>query len=45
MKIQRPQNYNKQNFKGFSDLVMGNIFLNKALFDLTSSDIPCLILI
>lgn len=44
MKIQRPQNYNKQNFKGFSDLVMGNIFLNKALFDLTSSDIPWVIM-
>lgn len=44
MKIKKQQNYNKQNFKGFSDLVMGNIFLNKALFDLTSSDIPWVIM-
>lgn len=32
------------NFNGFTDLVMGNIFLNKALFDLTSSDIPWVIM-
>jgi len=41
---QQPYNYKPQNhnpkFRGFTEMVMGNIFLNKALFDLTSSDIP-----
>lgn len=50
MKIEKQYAYNKlpsqktnkiQGFTGgFTELVMGNIFLNKALFDLTSSDIP-----
>lgn len=34
----------KPQFRGFTDLVMGNIFLNKALFDLTSSDIPWVVM-
>lgn len=39
------QNSNKIEFGGgFTDLVMGNIFLNKALFDLTSSDIPWVVM-
>jgi len=29
---------------GFTEMVMGNIFLNKALFDLTSSDIPWVVM-
>lgn len=48
MRIQNQSNYilpqKKQHFKGFTDMVMGNIFLNKALFDLTSSDIPWVIM-
>lgn len=43
MRIERQQTYNYNNkpgFRGFTEMVMGNIFLNKALFDLTSSDIP-----
>ena len=28
------------NFKGFTEVMMDNVFLNKALFDLTGSDIP-----
>lgn len=31
-------------FRGFSDLMMENIFLNKALFDLTGSDIPWVVM-
>lgn len=37
------QNYNPK-FRGFTEMVMGNIFLNKALFDLTSSDIPWVVM-
>lgn len=49
MRIEKQQTYNniqKHNpkFQGFTDMVMGNIFLNKALFDLTSSDIPWVIM-
>lgn len=45
MRIEKQQNYNiTPKFKGFTDLVMGNIFLNKALFDLTSSDIPWVVM-
>lgn len=45
MRIEKQQNYNsKPHFQGFTDLVMNNIFLNKALFDLTSSDIPWVIM-
>lgn len=45
MRIEKQQNYNNQHhFRGFTDLVMNNIFLNKALFDLTSSDIPWVIM-
>lgn len=45
MKIEKQQAYNKRpQFSGFTDLVMENIFLNKALFDLTSSDIPWVIM-
>lgn len=43
MRIEKQQTYNYNNkpkFHGFTEMVMGNIFLNKALFDLTSSDIP-----
>lgn len=37
---------NQQNpkFRGFSDLMMDNVFLNKTLFDLTGSDIPWVIM-
>lgn len=31
-------------FKGFTEMVMNNVFLNKALFDLTSSDIPWVVM-
>lgn len=41
---QNSNNYNQPKFKGFTEMVMGNIFLNKALFDLTSSDIPWVIM-
>lgn len=45
MRIEKQQNYNKHpQFRGFTELVMGNIFLNKALFDLTSSDIPWVVM-
>lgn len=45
MRIENQQTYNKNlQFKGFTELVMENIFLNKALFDLTSSDIPWVIM-
>lgn len=45
MRIEKQQTYNKNlKFKGFTELVMENIFLNKALFDLTSSDIPWVIM-
>lgn len=43
------QKYNHKTSKpvfkgGFTELVMNNIFLNKALFDLTSSDIPWVVM-
>lgn len=41
---QNLNNYNQPAFKGLTEMVMGNIFLNKALFDLTSSDIPWVIM-
>lgn len=45
MRIQKSENYNNTpKFCGFTEMVMGNIFLNKALFDLTSSDIPWVIM-
>lgn len=54
MRIEKQITYNNINqnnnpkfsgqFVGFSDMVMGNIFLNKALFDLTSSDIPWVVM-
>lgn len=45
MRIQKSENYNNTpKFRGFTEMVMGNIFLNKALFDLTSSDIPWVIM-
>lgn len=49
MKIEQYQQYkNTPKFRGlatnFSESVMGNIFLNKALFDLTSSDIPWVVM-
>lgn len=45
MRIESQQSFNKNiRFRGFTDLVMGNIFLNKALFDLTSSDIPWVVM-
>lgn len=45
MRIQKSENYyNTPKFCGFTEMVMGNIFLNKALFDLTSSDIPWVIM-
>lgn len=45
MKIQSRQTYNQQpQFKGFTDLMMTNVFLNKALFDLTASDIPWVVM-
>lgn len=45
MRIEKSQSYNKTpNFRGFTEMVMGNIFLNKALFDLTSSDIPWVVM-
>lgn len=44
----QPSTYkNKQppkNFRGLSELVMDNVFLNKALFDLTGSDIPWVVM-
>lgn len=41
MRIERQKPYSKSpQFRGFTEMVMGNIFLNKAMFDLTSSDIP-----
>jgi len=45
MRIEKQQTYNKSpQFRGFTEMVMGNIFLNKALFDLTSSDIPWVVM-
>lgn len=45
MRIEKQQNYsNSTKFRGFTEMVMGNIFLNKALFDLTSSDIPWVVM-
>lgn len=37
---------NQQNpeFRGFSELMMDNVFLNKTLFDLTGSDIPWVVM-
>jgi len=36
--------HNHPQFKGFTDLMMTNVFLNKALFDLTGSDIPWVVM-
>lgn len=49
MRIEKQQQYNTINnkqpqFRGITESVMGNIFLNKALFDLTSSDIPWVVM-
>lgn len=48
MKVQKQQTYNNYNkkpsFKGFTDLMMSNVFLNKAMFDLTGSDIPWVVM-
>lgn len=45
MRIEKQQSYsNRPHFKGFTELVMNNVYLNKALFDLTSSDIPWVIM-
>lgn len=44
MKIEKQQTFKQTQFKGITESVMGNIFLNKALFDLTSSDIPWVIM-
>lgn len=45
MRIETQQPYSKHpQFRGFTEMVMGNIFLNKALFDLTSSDIPWVVM-
>lgn len=48
MKIEKQQicsiKSNKPSFGGFTEMVMGNVFLNKALFDLTSSDIPWVVM-
>lgn len=45
MRIEKQQTYSKRpQFRGFTELVMGNVFLNKALFDLTSSDIPWVVM-
>lgn len=45
MRIEKQERYtNTPKFRGFTELVMGNIFLNKALFDLTSSDIPWVVM-
>lgn len=51
MKIEKQQTFNniqqsKHNphFKGFTDLMMSNVFLNKTLFDLTSADIPWVVM-
>lgn len=37
-------NQKPRNFRGLSELVMSNVFLNKALFDLTGSDIPWVVM-
>jgi hypothetical protein len=49
MRIESQQSTYKSNqqnpkFKGFSDLMMDNVFLNKAMFDLTGSDIPWVVM-
>lgn len=45
MKIEKQQTHSlRPQFRGFTELVMGNVFLNKALFDLTSSDIPWVVM-
>lgn len=46
MRIEKayPYKNDNPNFRGFTEMVMGNIFLNKALFDLTSSDIPWVVM-
>ena len=45
MRIEQQPNYNHTpKFQGITDQVMGKIFLNKALFDLTSSDIPWVVM-
>ena len=49
MRIESQQSTYKNNqqnpkFRGFSDLMMENIFLNKTLFDLTGSDIPWVVM-
>jgi len=45
MRIEQQQTYNHTpKFQGLTDQVMGKIFLNKALFDLTSSDIPWVVM-
>mgnify|MGYP001809650159 CR=1 FL=1 len=45
MRIERQQNHNHTpKFNGFTELVMGKVFFNKALFDLTSSDIPWVVM-
>jgi len=36
--------HSRLQFKGFTDLMMTNVFLNKALFDLTASDIPWVVM-
>lgn len=37
-------NQKPRNFRGLSELAMSNVFLNKALFDLTGSDIPWVVM-
>ena len=45
MRIERQQTHkHTPKFNGFTDQIMGKVFLNKALFDLTSSDIPWVVM-
>jgi len=45
MKIGNNQQFNRNiPFKGFTDLMMTNVFLNKGLFDLAGSDIPWVVM-
>lgn len=49
MKIERQQStykskQNSREFKGMTELMMDNVFLNKTLFDLTGSDIPWVVM-
>lgn len=49
MRIESQQSTYKSNqqnpkFRGFSELMMDNVFLNKAMFDLTGSDIPWVVM-